>query len=142
MQITLYNTTSPANAVTKTLTNASVKSGDMVNSNYDLMNPVVRLNGNVGGYNYAEINGRYYYIRTTNRTMSGYTDLTLHEDVLMTHKAFILNQNAIIRGTANHNNLFIADSKYRNTVKETTEVLTFPNGLNTTGEYILITAGG
>lgn len=141
MNLTLYTTSSPANAVTKTLSNASQKTGNMVNSTNDLIDPVVRLSGNIGGYNYVQMLGRYYFIRRTDRTKTGFTDLYLHEDVLMTFRNSIRTATGhVVRSSSGQE--YLHDEEFSTFDNRGIGILKFPQSLPTTPQYILITAGG
>ena len=64
-------------------------------------------------------------------------------DVLESFKTDIKNLSVILLNTQNVGvNNYLPSPVFRNNVKAKTDIINFPSGLNDTGEFILITAGG
>lgn len=98
MTITLYNTTSPNNKTNKTLTNATVLTGDF-REETGLLSPVFRVEGMQNrSFNYAYIPdfNRYYYIEEYRSLGHNILELQLKVDVLMSYKTSIYTTNAYI----------------------------------------------
>lgn len=90
-----------------------------------------------------ELNRNYYISEIIDLTGSRY-EIRAKSDVLESFKTDILALNAIIDKQQNlpQSNLFIDDGSFVYENKEFNSVINFPSGFNTSGEYILITAGG
>lgn len=147
MVITLYNTASESNAVNKVLSNGLTLTGTFRDTP-SVINPILLINAtNPALFNYAYIPdyGRYYFIDNIKSIRTDIWELTLRCDVLMSHKAGILASTAVIdesESVLTGVNRYIANEAWATLVKDKTDIITFPNGLLDTGEYILITAGG
>ena len=63
-------------------------------------------------------------------------------DVLETYKNSILGLSAIIDNSTSNNDNYMPSNLWVSKVKTKTDVINFPSGLDDTGSYILITAGG
>lgn len=112
----------------------------------DVMAPTIRFDTpNVLRYNYAYIPSFQRYYDITNRTAfrEGLWDVTFAVDVLMSFRGDI-NQLAVVvdkQSMEANGNEYIDDSSLvaENVMFQT--VYNFQSGFNSTGEYILITAG-
>lgn len=145
MKILLYKNTSESIRVDKTLTNEYEFTGTLKEGT-SVINPIVKLNAfNLSSYNYAYIQsiGRYYYITDIKSVKYGLWEISMHVDVLMSYKNAIRNSLAIIKSTEEpHKNFYLNHNSWLTEVKDKTDIISFSGGLNTNGEYILITAGG
>lgn len=99
MTITLYNTSSPAKKIYKTLENNYEISGVVFLDSEDVVNPVLLLSYTTNidrtRFNYCYIPDlhRYYFI-TGFEVMTGQVvAISLHCDVLMTYKPYLVDQN-------------------------------------------------
>lgn len=112
----------------------------------DVMAPTIRFDTpDVLRYNYAYIPSLQRYYDVTNRTAfrEGLWDVTFAVDVLMSFRGDI-NQLAVVvdkQSMEANGNEYIDDSSLvaENVMFQT--VYNFQSGFNSTGEYILITAG-
>lgn len=112
----------------------------------DVMAPTIRFDTpDVLRYNYAYIPSLQRYYDVTNRTAfrEGLWDVTFSVDVLMSFRGDI-NQLAVVvdkQSMEANGNEYIDDSSLvtENVMFQT--VYNFQSGFNSTGEYILITAG-
>lgn len=145
MKILLYKNTSESIRVDKTLTNEHEFTGTLKEGT-SVINPIVLLNVfNLSTYNYAYIQsiGRYYYITDIKSIKYGLWEVSMHVDVLMSYKNAVRASLAIIKSTEEpHKNFYLNHNSWLREVKDKTDIISFSGGLNTNGEYILITAGG
>lgn len=143
MTITLYNTSSETNRVTKKLTNEINLSGTLREST-SVINPsiLIEYNGNItSNYCYISEFGRYYFINNITYEGNKLFRLDLSVDVLMSYRADILKQTCIVKRNQNSWNLYIPDNSFGNLSYLMTQTKTFPNGFSNIGEYILVVAG-
>lgn len=145
MNITLYVNNSEKNKIGKNLTNGFSLSGTLRDST-NIINPVILIEINeIGNYNYCYIENfnRYYFITDITVIRTGLFAISLTVDVLESFKSDIKNLSVILLNTENVGlNNYLPSQVFRNNVKSRTDILNFPNGLNDSGEFILITAGG
>lgn len=148
MEITLYTNESEKNKLEKTITNSILLEGNLRNES-SIINPVILISSNKEDipymYNYAYIPafGRYYFITDIESVRTGIWRVSMHVDVLMSYKEQIKNLNVIINNSEETGaNNYLSGNQWITNVKNTTNIVNFPNGLNDNGEFILITAGG
>lgn len=146
MDLRLYYTNDENNKINKTLTNALLLVGTMRDSS-SIINPIILVEGaSFDGFNYAYIPqfDRYYFIKNIINYRNNLWILELECDVLMSFKSSILNMNCILIETEQTGaDRYLANSRvWVSKVKDKTDIISFPNGLLESGEYILITAGG
>ena len=145
MNITLYVNNSEKNKIGKNLTNDFTLSGTLRDAT-NIINPVILIELNeIGNYNYCYISefNRYYFITDITIIRTGLFAISLMVDVLESFKTDIKNLSVILLNTQNvGSNNYLLSQVFRNNVKSKTDILNFPNGLNDSGEFILITAGG
>lgn len=145
MNIILYVNNSEKNKIGKTLTNDFSLSGTLRDAT-NIINPVILIEiSEIGNYNYCYINNfnRYYFITDITVIRTGLFAISLMVDVLESFKSDIKNLSVILLNTQNvGSSNYLSSPVFRNNVKSKTDILNFPNGLNDSGEFILITAGG
>lgn len=145
MNITLYVNNSEKNKIGKNLTNDFSLSGTLRDAT-NIINPVILIELNeIGNYNYCYIPNfnRYYFITDITVIRTGLFAISLMVDVLESFKTDIKNLSVILLNTQNiGSNNYLSSQVFKNNVKSRTDILNFPNGLNDSGEFILITAGG
>lgn len=144
MDITLYVNNSEKNRINKSITGITTISGTLREPT-DLTNPVIDVEINsMYHLNYAYIPyfNKFYFIEKITIARNGLYTLNLHTDVLMTYKNDILNCSGIINDTSNVGTNYISNDSYQRLCKDKTDIINFPNGLSSEGEFILITAGG
>ena len=145
MNITLYVNNSEKNKIGKNLTNDFSLSGTLRDAT-NIINPVILVELNeIGNYNYCYIPNfnRYYFIADITVIRTGLFAISLMVDVLESFKTEIKNLSVILLNTQNvGTNNYLPSQVFRNNVKSRTDIINFPNGLNDSGEFILITAGG
>lgn len=145
MNITLYINKSEKNKIGKNLSNDFSLSGTLRDAT-NIINPVILIELNeIGNYNYCYISdfNRYYFITDITVIRTGLFAISLMVDVLESFKTSIKNLSVILLNTQNvGSSNYLPSQVFRNNVKSRTDILNFPNGLNDSGEFILITAGG
>nr|DAI24699.1 MAG TPA: hypothetical protein [Caudoviricetes sp.] len=145
MNITLYVNKSEKNKIGKNLTNDLSLSGTLRDTT-NIINPIILVELNeISNYNYCHIPNfnRYYFITDITVIRTGLYAISLLVDVLESFKTDIKNLSVILLNTQNSGvNNYLPSPVFRNNVKSKTDIINFPNGLNDSGEFILITAGG
>lgn len=145
MDITLYVNNSEKNKIDKNLTNGFSLSGTLRDAT-NIINPVILIELNeIANYNYCYIPSfkRYYFITDITVIRTGLFAISLIVDVLESFKTDIKNLSVILLNTQNAGtNNYLPSQVFRNNVKAKTDIINFPSGLNDSGEFILITAGG
>lgn len=145
MEIILYNNKSPKNKIGKTLTNPNTITGSLRGetsiSNFQMLLNIVDLNP----YNYMYIADfeKYYFITNIISVRIGLWLVTASIDVLESYKSEILSLDVILSTTeSTGSKQYKMGSCWDVLVKDKTDIISFSDGLLTTGEFILITAGG
>lgn len=145
MNIILYYNKSPKNKIGKTLVNANnitgTLRGETNTSNIQMLLNIVDLNP----YNYMYIADfdKYYFITNIISVRSGLWLVTASIDVLESFKSEILSLDVILESTESTGaKQYKIGSCWDVLVKDKTDILSFSDGLLSTGEFILITAGG
>lgn len=145
MNIILYVNKSEKNKIGKNLTNDFSLSGTLRDAT-NIINPIILVELNeISNYNYCYIPNfnRYYFITDITVIRTGLYAISLLVDVLESFKTDIKNLSVILLNTQNIGvNNYLPSPVFRNNVKSKTDIINFPSGLNDSGEFILITAGG
>ena len=150
MQIDLFVCTAERNRVNKNnyITNRFTMDGTLKKST-SAMNVVIdvqKTNPVKYNYNYMYIQefNRFYFIDDITCVTDKIWTITASVDVLMSFQSDILSTSAIIDKVENETsaNLYLDDGSFVMDTRKYNEVKEFPSGLNTTGSYILICAGG
>lgn len=145
MEVQFYFCNSDSRVINKNII-AGQKFEGQARDEVDIMAPVIRFETpEILLYNYAYIPQfrRYYYV--TNRTSfrEGLFDVTFSVDVLMSFRGDI-SQLVVIadkQSMAENGDEYIDDSSFVAEAVMFQTVYNFPNGFNSNGEFILITAG-
>ena len=144
MDIILYTCNSERNKIYKSLSNANVMSG-AVREGTSIVNPVIRVVQNPVSYDYAYIPlfARYYYFIDIVSVRNNVWEITLACDPLMSFADDIVNAKVLLEASETTDaSDYLSSDIWKSLVKSKTDILSFPDGLNDTGEYILITSGG
>lgn len=149
MQVKLYNNGSEPNEINKALTLIDTVSNAVIKGDISYEAPTLKLayDGNVTdsiNYMYIPEFNRCYFITDIVNLTGGRYEVRGKVDVLESFKASVLALSTIIdkQEGASQINMYLDDGSYMVENKEFNTAITFPSGFNTTGEYILITAGG
>lgn len=147
MVITLYKNNSERNCVTKILTNPLSLNGTL-RQETSIKAPIITIAGdeNTPFFNYAYIEdfARYYFITDIKSVRNGIWEISFLCDVLMSFKNDILNAYAVIDQTQEYDIFnYLSSDTFTASVKDKTDIINFSgSSLLSSGEYILITAGG
>lgn len=148
MQINLFTCNAENERINKTnfIANRFVMAGTIKNST-SVIDPVIiieKTNPSQYNYMYIEEFKRWYFINDIVNINNKIWEIHAHVDVLYTYYNDIANTQCIIDKSENFNNsnLYYDDGSIVMDCRKSIELKEFPNGFNTTGEYILICAGG
>lgn len=147
MDITLYVNNSEIQAINKSLSSGYTLSGTLRDES-SVINPSFLIeHSNPSSFNYCYIAefGRYYFIRNITSVRNNIWRITCDVDVLMSFRTYILNLSVTVSDLSNGESVvstYMQGDVWKPTVKTKTDIITFPNGLLNSGEYILITSGG
>lgn len=145
MDIVLSVISNDRREITKTPSNELTLSGTLRNETNLIDVDILIEIENPSSYNYMFISdfGRYYFITDFQHVRKDLWRIRGHVDVLFSFKDQILASPSIIDRSSNeYSDNYMLDDMWKSKVKCSTDIMSFPNGLNTSGEYILITAGG
>ena len=145
MEVQFYYNVSDARVINKNIIFGEAFEGQ-ARDEVDIMSPVILFDTDeILRYNYAYIPEfqRYYNISDRNVLREGLCEVSFDVDVLMSFRADILNLSVVVdkQSMEENGNEYIDDSSLvaENVMFQT--VYNFPGGFNSTGEFILITAG-
>lgn len=144
MNVYLYNTTSEAHAVDKTLSELMVLSGTLRESS-SIIDPVFNLtdiDSVIDTLNYAYIPefGRYYFVQNIESVRTGVWRVYMHVDVLYTYRSEILANSAIIQRNENQYDLKLNDGLFKTQQNPRIAQFPFPAGFNQ-WDFVLAVAG-
>ena len=149
MQITLMQSLSAKNKLNKLFSAAGSTFDFVAKDKMSLYSPVIILYSeeDLTKYNYAYISdwSRYYFVDPENVKVIGQNryEIQLVCDSLSTFADQLLGVTCVIDRTENYGGSpYLPSEAYVANCKHKTDIISFPSGLNDTGEFILITAGG
>ena len=143
MQIKLYKNLSEENAIGKTLTEESVRTGTLKDG-CSVLSPSVVLTGeNLSGFNYAYIPqfSRYYFIKEITSVKSGLWEISMRVDVLETYKDSIKANTAILKRQEKIWDMYLNDEMFKAERTNKTATIMFPQNHFNTVNFILTVAG-
>lgn len=145
MEVHFFFNQSDARVINKNLIDGETFSGQ-ARDEVDVMSPIILFDTpEVLRYNYAYIPElqRYYDIVNRNCFRQGLWELTFSVDVLMSFRGDINQLNVVVdkQSMLVNGNEYIDDSSLVAENVMFQQVYDFPSGFNSTGEFILITAG-
>lgn len=145
MVIVLGTIADEANKLNKTINNVLNINGTL-REEISVINPSVLIEAeNLSGFNYMYIYdfGRYYFITDIVSVKNGLWRVTGKVDVLMSFKDGIETCPIILANTEiTLLDKYMSGKMWKTQVRSKTDIINFSSGLNSTGEYILITSGG
>lgn len=144
MQIKFYYNSSEKNKIGKSLSKELTMDGNL-RDECSVINPTILVeHSNLSNYNYVYIPEfkRYYFITEMTIVRNNLWRISLKVDVLESFKSDILNLSCIVdkQQYENYGNN-IDDGSYINRADSFVEIANYQNGFNSSGEFILITAG-
>lgn len=144
MKIDFYKNISEKNKIGKKLTNKLSLNGNLREES-SVINPTILVeHSNLSVYNYAHIPefNRYYFVSEITSVRNGLWRVSLKCDVLESFKKDILNLSCIVDKQQNQSySNYIDDGSHINRADSFVEIANYQNGFNSSGEFILITAG-
>lgn len=145
MDIFLFRNDSEVNKIGKSLSNEIHLTGSLREES-NVVTPAILIEiDNPSSYNYAFIPqfSRYYFIKEFVSVRTNLWRIMLESDPLESFKNEILSNSVIISDTEITGAFnYLSGDVWKSSVKESTDIVQFPNGLLNSGEFILITAGG
>ena len=144
MQIKFYKNSSEKNKIGKSLSNELTLNGNL-RDECSITSPSILVEAtSLVDYNYCYIPEfkRYYFISDITSVRNNLWRVSLKCDVLESFKTDILKLSCIVDKQQNQsysNN--IDDGSYINRADSFVEIANYQNGFNSSGEFILITAG-
>lgn len=146
MNVNLYHNKSLANVVHKTIGTATAVTGTAFVLPFDERFPKVRFTSSTDfdDYNYAEIDGKYYYITGVNHITNQETIVSFELDLLMTYADYIEDLTCYLKRSDNHDTPYINDEMQVVQCNQTYTVLNFPankalSELEEDAVYVLVT---
>lgn len=112
--LNLYKVNCDPHTVDKTdyITDTAAVNGT-IRGDLDVQRPIIYVEGDASGYNYADLNGRYYHIDSCNRLRTGLSVLTLSTDVLWTYKDAIYLLPAVSSRSYRMVNAYLPDDQQK-----------------------------
>jgi hypothetical protein len=141
MDILLYTNLSPDIMIHKNINPVATLTGTLRDES-NIVNPTIRVEyPYIPVFNYAYIPSfnRYYFARDVRVVRNNIFDISLQSDVLMSFDLSAVT-GVVIESSGGSN--YLPARNWVRTVKTKTDILPFSNGLLSSGEYILVTAGG
>ena len=145
MNITFYKNSSEKEKIGKSLSSGLTLSGNL-RDECSITSPSILVEAtSLVDYNYCYIPEfkRYYFISDIVSVRNNLWRVSLKCDVLESFKSDILKLSCIVDKQQNQSyNNNIDDGSYINRADSFVEIANYQNGFNSSGEFILITAGG
>lgn len=143
--IIFKNNESAKHVADKQLTTVMTLTGEL-KEECSLSNPTILIEwDSLPSFNYFTIPifGRSYYKTDVVNVIGNLWNVSGKCDVLYSFKQYIKQQKAILMDSEQTAaNPYVANDAYLSTVKTKTDIVAFPSGLPTEGQFVLITAGG
>lgn len=146
--IVLMENTSPANYVTKSVTNIATATG-VLRKGATVTDPVIEIESSlasdiIGRVNYARIElwHRYYYVTSIKMDINGLWLISMHVDVLMSYSAQIKLQNAVVARQERRRNMYLDDGWFMTYSRIDVNTVYFSNTSPFSAEeFVLVLAG-
>lgn len=113
--VLLQENLSPTNKVDKSVSDIATATGTL-RSGTSVLSPIIEIDSSLEAdilarvnYAYIQLFHRYYYITDIKLDVTGLWLMSMHVDVLMTYKAQIRQQDAIVARQENHVNMYLDD---------------------------------
>ena len=144
MKIEFYKNSSEKNKIGKFLSSVLTLNGNL-RDECSITSPSILVEAtSLVDYNYCYIPEfkRYYFISDITSVRNNLWRVSLKCDVLESFKKDILNLSCIVDKQQNQSySNYIDDGSYINRADSFVEIANYQNGFNSSGEFILITAG-
>ena len=141
MEAVFYNFAKRQNSTKVPAGNAGTTFNVTLKQPTSMNDPVLRLNADTFGFNYAAFNGSYYFVSDIQSIRNNLWDVYLTRDILATYRAQILAQSLYVTRSYSQYDGYLLDTKYPAkvdyTVQETTVSAPWDASLDfTSGTYI------
>ncbi|MBR0282933.1 MAG: hypothetical protein IJQ81_15335 [Oscillibacter sp.] len=145
MQIRFFHSPEDTRKVRKRLQAGDTLEGELTDET-SVISPILLVNAaTMPRWNYCYIPDfhRYYFVSPPESVANGLWRVSMQVDTLMTFQGDILNLSIVAdkSGQAAHGDEYIDDGSLVSANYTFSQTYNFPNGFNSTPEYILITAG-
>ena len=148
MNLELYSNVSDANVVNKDITLLATLIGDL-REQTDILNPsfLIKnvdnfvLTGGKFNYVYVPDFKRYYFVNDIEFISNTLYIVHCHVDVLMTYKAEIKENDALVLRQEFNYNVMLSDPKLKHMANPLVQTLKFPEAFDDKYSYILLVAG-
>jgi len=144
--IKCYQNLSENNVVDKYISQVGSDLEGNLKDNCSIIDPVIMIQG-IPGDNIAKLNyiyipsfSRYYYVNNIEIENTNLFILHCHVDVLMTYKAGIRSNSAVIARQENAYNLYLPDSAFKTYSNPHYQIVKFPSGFS--GFHYVLTVAG
>ena len=151
MQIQLLRCTAENNRINKSdyISDVFAVEGNIIEES-SILDPVITLEkvtppqDNYYNYMYIPAFKRYYFITDITCVYDRMWKISAHVDVLYTYMSEILNNKCIICKSEDQSksNLYLNDGSFVMDSRKYNTIIKFPGGLSSSGQNILICAGG
>lgn len=144
MTIEIGNYTGESYALDKTLVGSVVLTGTLKEGT-SVVDPVILCHNGValsGNYMHIPTFNRWYFITDIVSVTTGLWQVSGHVDVLMSWKARIREQRAVIARNQNSYNLYLNDDKFQVYANPRIQQLAFPSGPWNSGESRILVVTG
>lgn len=143
MNIIFYKTVSPENVIDKAVTDATSKTGNLL-ENTDIIRPSIEFNFNPVSFNYALITAfnRFYYIRSITNTGASTWRVDFEVDPLMSFKDQIKASPCIAAKSSSVYNLYLNDPNYKCYQDDVILMQNFPTGFEDQYSRFVLTVLG
>lgn len=144
MTIEIGNYTGVSYALDKTLVGSVVLTGTLKEGT-SIVDPVILVHSGValsGNYLHIPAFNRWYFVTDIVSVRTGLWQISAHVDVLMSWKARIREQRAVIERNQNSYNLYMNDDKFQVQAKPIIQQFAFPSGPWNSGESRILVITG
>lgn len=146
MTIQFYKINNISNKINKSLpqTPGLTLTGSLKDGS-DILDPVITIsNSGVPDYNYAYIAefGRYYFVAPPTNVRKDLWEMSMHVDVLFTHRSGILSAPCIVAKSSSDYNLYLNDANYKCYQNPFIFSEAFPSGFDVSNARFIMTLFG
>lgn len=146
--VLLYSSSSPSNKVDKEIDLVATATG-VLKDETSIIDPIIEIRSDLSlamvstiNFAYIEAFNRYYFVTNIVSTTNGLWEIHMHVDVLMTYKAQIREQDAVVARQSEQYNVFLNDGWFMAYQNSRIQTKYFSNGSPFEAqEYVLIVAG-
>lgn len=143
MNVIFYKTVSPENVIDKAVTDATAKTGNLLEDT-DIIRPSIEFNFNPVSFNYALIAAfnRFYFVRSITNTGASTWRVDFEVDPLMSFKDQIKASPCIAAKSSSVYNLYLNDPNYKCYQDDVILMQNFPTGFEDQYSRFVLTVLG